>query len=244
MTEAIRNAQGERLDYSYHPGAADATGIVVIGHGVTGHKDRPFLVALAEGLAAAGIPALRVSFAGNGDSEGLFTASNITKNSEDLRAVLDVLAGRTVAYAGHSMGGAVGVHRTVRDDRIRLLVSLSAIVHARDFAEFMFGRLTPGRDRMWDKPGCLLSQAYLDDLRQIDTLIEDVARVTVPWLFVHGTADDIVPIQDTYDAFARAHQPKERFVMEGSDHVYEPGFTQVMVDKVVAWLAVEFSRLD
>ena len=47
MFGTIRNPQGERLDYTYHPGIGEA--VVVLGHGVTGNKDRPFVVALAEG---------------------------------------------------------------------------------------------------------------------------------------------------------------------------------------------------
>ena len=68
MFGEIKNGHGERLDYSFHGGEGDR--IVVIGHGVTGNKDRPALVALAEGLAEAGISALRFSFSGNGESEG------------------------------------------------------------------------------------------------------------------------------------------------------------------------------
>src|SRR5690606_30370683 len=135
-----------RFDYTFHPGAPGAKHLVIIGHGVTGHKDRPFLVALAEGLAAAGIPALRHSWSGNGDSEGAFADSNITKEVADLGALIDaaVAAGYEVAYAGHSMGGAVGVRRASRDPRIRWLISLAGIVHAREFAEHAFGHLTPG----------------------------------------------------------------------------------------------------
>lgn len=243
MLGTIRNAHGERLDYTFHPGADDARHIVVLGHGVTGHKDRPFLVALAEGLAGAGIPALRISFAGNAGSEGRFVDATITKEVDDLGAVLDALDGYTVAYAGHSMGGAVGVLRAVRDERIRLLISLSAIVHTRAFAERSFGHLTPGKDLMWGKPGCLLSQAYMDDLRQIDSVVEDAARVAVPWLFVHGTADDLVPIQDTHDAYARTREPKDFVVLDGADHVFEEGFTPAMVDAVVAWCAARFEQV-
>ena len=35
---------------------------MVISHGVTGNKDEPFVVALAEGLATAGFPALSSRF--------------------------------------------------------------------------------------------------------------------------------------------------------------------------------------
>ena len=131
----IRNLAGERIDYTYHAGAEVGGPVVVIGHGVTGHKDRPFLVALAEGLAEAGIAALRISFSGNASSEGSFADSNISKEVEDLGAVLDALPGRPIAYAGHSMGGAVGLLRASRDPRIRVLVSLAAITHTQAFAE-------------------------------------------------------------------------------------------------------------
>ena len=113
----IRNTQGELLDYAYHPGQGDgrAAGLVVIGHGVTGNKDRPFVVALAEGLTAAGIDALRFSFAGNGDSEGRFEDCTISKEVDDLGSVLDAVGAldagaRPVAFIGHSMGGIVARH--------------------------------------------------------------------------------------------------------------------------------------
>ena len=68
------NRHGERLDVSFHPGSHEDR-LVLIGHGVTGDKDRPLVAAVAEGLAAKGWPCLRISFAGNGGSEGDFRAA-------------------------------------------------------------------------------------------------------------------------------------------------------------------------
>lgn len=235
MQNVIRNARGERLDYTFHAGAEEDGPIFVIGHGVTGHKDRPFLIALAEGLARVGIAALRVSFSGNAGSEGRFEDSNISKEVEDLGAVLDALPNRPIGYAGHSMGGAVGVLRARRDPRIRYLVSLAAIVHTRAFVERAFGQLTPGSGLMFDKPGCVLSQAYLDDLRSIGSVVEQAEQITVPWLFVHGARDPLVPISDTHDAFARTRAPKQLVVLDEADHVFEPGLTARMVSAVTDW---------
>ena len=63
MSTEIRNKEGEKIDYTFHDAGSEK--IVVIGHGVTGNKDRPLVLALAEGLSNAGISALRFSFSGN-----------------------------------------------------------------------------------------------------------------------------------------------------------------------------------
>ena len=185
MFGEIRNAQGERLDYTLHEGRGD--GLVVIGHGVTGNKDRPFLAALAEGLSAAGLHALRFSFAGNGGSEGRFAECTISREVDDLGSVLDAAGARPLCYVGHSMGAAVGVLRAAADRRIDWLVSLAGMVHTRAFAEREFGDVTPDEGCMWDEPGCPLSGEYMRDMAAIDSVADEGAAVDVSWLLVHGT---------------------------------------------------------
>lgn len=237
MTSEIRNSQGERIDYSFHDAGSEV--VFAIGHGVTGNKDRPLVTALAEGLQAAGISALRFSFTGNGDSEGDFGAATISKEVDDLGAVLDALeaAGtKKILYAGHSMGGAVGVLRASKDARIAGLVSLAGMVDTKTFAETEFGELTPGEGNMWDDEDCPLSQAYMDDLRGIGTLVEKGAEITLPWLLIHGTEDDVVLIKDSHDIFETAAGPKEKCVIEGADHVFsDPGHCRQMVEAVCGW---------
>ncbi|MSR81531.1 MAG: alpha/beta fold hydrolase [Candidatus Latescibacteria bacterium] len=236
MFGTIRNAQGEKLDYTFHPGSAASKVIVVLGHGVTGNKDRAFVMALAEGLATAGIPALRFSFSGNGASEGRFVDSTITKEVADLGAVLDALKGHTLGYVGHSMGGAVGVLRASQDARIGFLVSLAGMVHTADFAQREFGMVTPGGSFMWDDESCPLSQAYMDDLTGIVSVVDHAPAIRVPWLLVHGNEDDVVPLQDSRDMLARANAPKELCEIPGAGHVFSGEATAVMVEKVVGWV--------
>ncbi|MXY26870.1 alpha/beta hydrolase [Candidatus Poribacteria bacterium] len=234
MFGEIRNEHGERLDYTFHKGAGNR--VVVIGHGVTGNKDRPALIALAEGLAAAGISALRFSFSGNGESEGAFTDSTITKEVADLGSVIDALEGYNVCYVGHSMGGAVGVLRTATDERIRALVSLAGMVHTKAFAEREFGDATPNEGFMWDEPDCPLSQAYIDDMTTIDSVAKRASDFDVPWLLVHGTEDDIVPIEDSHDILQHANEQTDLLELPGVDHVFSDDGTAIMVEKVVAWI--------
>ena len=239
----IRNSLGERLDYSFHQGDGDSKHVVVLGHGVTGNKDRPFVAALANGLAAAGIPALRFSFSGNGDSEGNFIDSTISKEVEDLGSVLDALNGYSVCYVGHSMGGAVGVLRASQDSRIKLLVSLAGMVHTKTFAHTEFGDETPDEGFMWDKPECPLSGTYMDDMAQIDSVVDRALRISVPWLLLHGTEDDVVPIGESREIFENANEPKELIELEGADHVFSDEATSVMVTKVVHWVQTQLDNL-
>ena len=244
MFGKIKNTYGEQLDYTFHEGGGESNNIVVLGHGVTGNKDRPFVVALGEDLAAAGVPALRFSFSGNGGSEGQFIDSTISKEVDDLGAVLDVLEGYTVCYVGHSMGGAVGVLRASKDDRIQLLVSLAGMVHTKSFAQREFGDVIPDEGFMWDEPDCPLSQAYMDDLTQINTVVDLAAKVTVPWLLVHGDEDDVVPIEDSRDILANADSQAQLVTIEGANHVFSDEYTPVMVEKVIAWIKTQFANLN
>ena len=244
MFGEIKNRHGEQLDYTFHEGEKESKSIVVLGHGVTGNKDRPFVVALGEGLAAADIPALRFSFSGNGTSEGKFTDSTISKEVDDLGAVLGHLNEYTVCYVGHSMGGAVGVLRASEDKRIQLLVSLAGMVHTKAFAQREFGDVTPDEGFMWDEPDCPLSQAYMDDLTQINTVVDLSPQITIPWLLVHGNEDDIVPIEDSHDILAKANSQTQLITLEGANHVFSDEYTPVMVEKVIAWIKMQLANLN
>lgn len=240
----IRNSHGERLDYSFHQGEGDSKHIVVLGHGVTGNKDRPFVVALANGFADAGIHALRFSFSGNGDSEGRFIDSTISKEVEDLGSVLDALSDYSVCYAGHSMGGAVGVLRASEDSRIKSLVSLAGMVRTKIFARIEFGDVTPDEGFMWDNPDFPLSSAYMNDMTQIDSVVNRASRITVPWMILHGTDDDVVPVGESREIFASANKSAYLIEIGGADHVFSDESTSEMVMNVVAWVKMQFRKLD
>ena len=242
MFGTIPNIEGEKIDYTFQQGHNAEKSIIILGHGVTGNKDRPFLVALTEALSTAGISTLRISFSGNGDSEGRFEASTISKEAADLGCVINALDGWNVLYVGHSMGGAVGVFRASQDSRIRGLISLAGMVHTEAFAQREFQDVTPDQGFMWDEPTCPLSQAYIDDMTAIGTVLTRAPSVQVPWLLVHGTADDVVPIQDSLDIFERANEPKQLAEIKDADHVFSE-HTPDMIKIVVDWVREQIRLL-
>lgn len=232
----FKNRRGEKLDTSFHPGTKNDR-LVVIGHGVTANKDRPLLIALAEGLAAKGWPCLRISFSGNGGSEGDFRHATVTKESEDLRDVLDQLpASVRLGYCGHSMGAAVGLLTAGVDDRLEVLVNLAGMIRTEDFCEREFGEVTPDEGCMWDEPDCPLSQGYVDDMESIGDLLDEVRDLERPLLLIHGTADDVVLPEDSDDAHEAAAEPKRLVRIEGEGHMFSEQSHGRIVDEVAAWL--------
>jgi len=239
-TSLIQNLQGERLDFAFH-GGTKLGNLVILGHGLTGNKDRPLLIAVAEGLAAKGWPCLRISFSGNGDSEGKFGESTITKEIGDLCAVLaTVPQEKRIAYIGHSMGAAVGVLTAPRRMDIQALVSLAGMTHSADFVEREFGDVEPGSGYMWDNEDCPLSEAYVEDLKSIGDTLGAASQINQPWLLIHGTADDVIPLKDSRDAFDAANCRKELLEIPDAGHVFDEESYARIVEAVDAFLDKSF----
>ncbi len=239
----ILNPSGEKLDFRFAPATGDhlkVGWIVILAHGVTGNLDRPVVADTAAALNRAGFDTLRFSFAGNGGSEGDFRQATITRETADLGAVIDAAAARysRIAVVGHSMGAAVAVRRAAGDPRISALVSLAGMVDTKQFAETEFGDVTPDEGLMWDEPECPLSSAFMADLcESVRTVTPEAEKIRVPWLLVHGTADDVVLPADTRAiADSRGDSVDVRFI-EGADHSFnEPEHKSMMTNAVADWL--------
>lgn len=243
MNKIIKNSLNETLDYTFAPGidAEKKSGwIVVLGHGVTGNKDRPVVVDPADALNAAGFDTLRFSFAGNGDSEGDFREATISKEVGDLACVLDAVSQtyQKIAYIGHSMGGAVGVIQAAKDKRINTLISLAGMVDTKAFATTEFGEETPDAGLMWEEDSCPLSSKYMHDLCETIGSVAPLAEtITAPWLLVHGTADDVVLSKDTEIVQSLKGDAVKVVFLEGADHSFnDPTHKAQMIGAVVDWL--------
>ncbi len=238
----LRNAHGERLDHAYLPAVTASTAaphtLAIIGHGVTSHWDRPWQTELANALTRAGVSCLLVSFAGNGRSEGRFEDATPMREADDLGSVIDAVTAwgvQRVVYVGHSMGGAVGVLRASTDRRIAALVSLAGMFHVHAFMQHHFAHLEPGRGLMLDKPGCVWNRTLEEGARWLGSLTRQAAAVHVPWLLVHGDADELVPLQDSIDAQAAAGGRPDLVVLPGVDHRFTDAIP-AMSTAVVRWL--------
>ena len=147
----------------------------------------------------AGWAALTFTFRGTGTSEGDFS---IDGWRADVRAAVDVLAGRDdiggVWIAGFRLGGTLAILAAAEDDRVRGIATFAAPASLTTWVSDPQWFLEYAR-----RTGVLRTPGFppdpdawigaIADLRPVDAAPLVAPR---PWLLVHGSADDVVPVED------------------------------------------------
>ena len=214
---------------------------VVVVHGFKGFKDWGMFPAFADRLARAGFSAISFNMSGSGvDDSGEFTRperfARNTYSAElaDLDAVVGAVAAGTLDLAppssiglvGHSRGGGIAVLHAARDPRIRALVSWASISAAQRWsaAERAVWRARGSTDIVNSRTGQVLplGTAILDDIEQAGDALDieaAAARISVPWLIVHGTEDESVAVEESNRLAAASGREKTRLLhVEGAGH--------------------------
>ena len=96
MSAVIQKPEGDNLE------------MVMILHGLTGHKNEKHITAFSDALEAEGIASIRFDFNGHGDSYGEFEDMTIPNEIEDARRVYEYVRNlpyvESVSIGGHSQG--------------------------------------------------------------------------------------------------------------------------------------------
>jgi dienelactone hydrolase len=227
----VRVRQGHRADAA-----------IIFCHGFKGFRRFGFFPNLARAAAQRGFAAVTVDFSRNGmGADGaddfsamhLFTEHTHTRNLDEIRRVIDVVErgalldrpARRIGLFGHSRGGGEAVLTAAEDPRVHALVTWAAIAKV--------DRWTPEQVAAWSAGGTVeienartrqmmpIGPGYWRDLEanraRLDILAA-AARVTVPWLIVHGDADTSVPVDEGRQLFEAAGESTELLVVEAADH--------------------------
>ncbi|HEV8613005.1 MAG TPA: alpha/beta fold hydrolase, partial [Gemmatimonadales bacterium] len=241
---------------------------VVILHGFKGFKDWGMFPVFAERLAQAGYLAVSFNTSGSGvDEAGRFSRlERFRRNSfsaevADLLAVIKALeAGKlgvpvptAIGVVGHSRGGGIAILAARQSPRIKALVTWSAISTVR--------RWTQGELARWRRDGFLAvlntrtgEQLPLgpDTLHDVEKHAEGrlnieaaAAALKIPWLLIHGAADESVPLTEAEALAAAAPKATTRVrFLEGAGHTFGAvhpfaGMTPVLercFDESLNWL--------
>jgi alpha-beta hydrolase superfamily lysophospholipase len=252
-----------------HRGAARPA--VVLVHGFKGFKDWGFFPAAAERLARAGFTAVSFDLSGSGVERGEFVHTDrFARNThraeiDDLAAVLEALAHgdlgvappSSVGLLAHSRGaacaladaGRAGIRALVTWAGIATVLRWDAATRARWRAD---GRL----DVVNARTGQVIpiGLGLLDEIEREHAGALDLERlaadVTVPWLIVHGTADESVSFLDAELLAEASGRPSTKLLaIEGAGHTFgvvhpwqgaPPAFEAVLTE-TLAWFAAHLS---
>lgn len=143
------------------------------------------------------------NYRGTGESEGMPSEDGLYRDAEAVLSYLtttcSVVPARIVLW-GHSIGGAVAAHLAGDHPCAGVILESTFLSAAK-----MSKRIIP----------VIPLQFFLT--YRFDNQ-ENVARLTVPLLLIHGTADQVVPPSDSKRLFELASCPKDLWLVEGAGH--------------------------
>ncbi len=216
---------------------------VVIVHGFKGFKDWGMFPPLADRLARAGFVAVSLNLSGAGvDAAGNFVFperfghDTISAALTDLERVLDALSAGTLDVAppsssgllGHSRGGGVAILTAARDARVTALVTWAAIADVNRWpVEVMAKWRESGRHDVVNARTGEVLPLYTDVLEDNEQnadrldIVAAAGRITVPWLLIHGDADEAVALAEGDRLAAVVRHPASRHEwIAGGQHTF------------------------
>ena len=220
--------------------------LVIVCHGFTGGKEGGGgALAMAGELAGLGFDTLLFDFTGCGGSGGDWEEITLSRQIDDLGAVVDWA--RAAGYGriilnGRSFGGATVLAHAAADRGIAAVCTWAAVARPlRLFSSLAVKQPDlsgPAGERidLDDGTGAVrLPLGFFHDLQRHD-LPGCAARLSPrPLLLIHGSADELVPLADAQLLFDAAGDPKKLVLVENADHRFTHHRRQVW-DIFFNWL--------
>jgi uncharacterized protein len=180
------------------------------GAAALGNTDQSLCDRIARESGWAG---LTFTFRGTGPSEGDFSIEGWLA---DVRAAVDVLHTRTditgVWIAGFRLGGTLAILTAADDDRVRGIATFAAPASLRTWVRepewFLEYARRTGVLRTPDYPTD--PDAWIRAIANLDPLAAAQRIPPRPWLLVHGSADDVVAVDDARRLAAAARDHHRR----------------------------------
>ena len=214
------------LAHDVHPGRSDAPTLVYC-HGLLSSRNGIRAEMLRRWCKGKGWPLLTFDFQGRGDSPGSLEDITLSRQLEDLDAVLKVLpAGVRPVLFGSSFGGITAAwYAALHPDRIPACI---LVAPALGFVSNLLKDAGLERAREWRQTGRRVFEGDRAGLTVNHGLVEDsadypeallMASYRTPTLLAHGMKDDTVPCRRSVE-FMEGVRPGlvDLHLFAGGDH--------------------------
>lgn len=220
--------------------------IVIFAHGFKGFKDWGHFNFMAEQFAEAGIVFIKFNFSHNGttpedplnfvDLEA-FGNNNFIIELDDFKNVIDwSLSDATIQneidknklyLLGHSRGGGITILKAGEDKRVKKIAtwaSVSDLINRnklRTIETWQRNGVVYAKNARTKQDMPLYYQFYENQQANKERLNINhaVKRLHIPFLIVHGTADEAVHFKDAED-LKRSSKHAELLAIEDGDHTF------------------------
>ncbi|WP_188006632.1 Alpha/beta fold hydrolase [Sporosarcina sp. ANT_H38] len=226
--------------------------LIVLLHGFVGSKvgEHRLFVKAARYFTEKGYAVFRFDFSGCGESSGDYADVTVTKQLNEVQAVLNYVSmlpevdANNIILIGHSLGGAVASLTAAKDRRIHKLILWSPVGRPYEDITGILGESamkTVATNGVVDYHGFYVSQAFLTDLKNHHPL-EAICSYQGAALIVHAQEDEAVPKEHAarYSESLQQRSIPERVsthYIEGADHTFSSyTFENVLFTESAEWL--------
>lgn len=234
--ETITNAAGFKLAaVSFIP--PEYSHILVVCHGFKGGKENSGRIfAFASRLNELNLGVIAFDFSGSGDSEGEFTQITLTGQVQDLITIIDFAEqkyARPLLLLGRSFGGSTVAASVLQREQVSAYIFWSTPVRLQE----TFSRFDPPTDpaelETFERERQVRLH-LLDDFKRHDMAAYLSKIKDKPVLVVHGSADQVVPLDNV--AFFKQYLPQADYeIVPSADHGFY-NHTKIRDDITIAWL--------
>jgi len=248
MKSIIKNSFGEKLVGILHT-AAKSNKLVVVCHGRVCTKEEHFYPELCERLTDNGFNSFRFDFSGNGESEGKFEDSSITKDIKDIKSVVDYFKKkgfRIFCLAGHSQGAVEVLLHQAKYKSAECVVDIAAYADQREatIKKYPKEKIKELNEKgyimlnAWNKI-FKLTKKYFYDRASYGDIRKKVRKIKVPILVVHGTDDRDVDFSNGLKMKRALIEDGAFLPIEGADHFFKDKiYKGILISSIIRWLKV------
>jgi uncharacterized protein len=182
--------------------------------GAAGNKGYYNHVARLQGMHQLGFSVLVIDYRGFGKSKGDFPSEfQLYQDSQiawDYLVKVRRIPAKQIVIYGESLGGAIALDLAVKHPEASAVIVQSSFTSMTEVIKH--------RDWLWMFPVDLLLTQKFDSLSKVPAL-------RLPVLFIHGTADSVVPSYMSQQLYNAAPEPKQLFLVPNAEHfrIYQPG---------------------
>jgi len=219
----VKNKRGEKL-VGFKMSSKNDENVCLLVHGFGADKyDWGLLTQIGKFLNKYNITAYSFDFSGCGESDGSFETTTLTKEKDDLKAIINYIRSKKphkFFIIAQSFGTSVTIATNPKTD---LTILMGSLANPKKVIAEIFGKdYNPNgissRKRRNDSI-TKIGPRFWKDLDKYD-LSKIVKKLNFPVVFIHGDKDDRVPIENSKLLFKNTGKLKSIEIIKGADHGY------------------------